>query len=75
MKYSGILPRIALFIWKEIERVRKHFGREIIIDVSALEIYCEHIRDLLWEPQTKSEENKHKFVEIKTVGSKVTCVG
>jgi len=46
---SGILPRIAVFIQKEIDRYRNHFNKELSFEVSALEIYCENIRDLLWQ--------------------------
>lgn len=74
-KLSGILPRTALYIWNEIMRYRKSFGLTIFIEVSALEIYCETIRDLLWEPQDKKDKNRTMYVEMKTIGNKITCVG
>ena len=45
--YSGILPRIAFYMHQEMERIEKQFGNKVTIEVSALEIYCEQIRDLL----------------------------
>jgi hypothetical protein len=55
---SGILPRIAIFIQKEIERYKRQFNQEIFIEVSALEIYCENVRDLLWQPTSKADKYK-----------------
>ena len=55
---SGILPRIAIFIEKEIDRYKHQFGQKIWIEVSALEIYCENVRDLLWVPTSKADKNK-----------------
>ena len=66
LKEAGILPRIAHFIWSEIERNRKHFGKEIFIEVSALEIYCETIRDLL------SPGTHYQFVDLKTINANKT---
>ena len=43
---SGILPRSAEFIFKEIERIKKQFMREYKIEISSLEIYNEQVRDL-----------------------------
>lgn len=43
---SGILPRTADFMFKEIARIKTQFKREYSIKVSSLEIYCEHVRDL-----------------------------
>jgi len=43
---SGILPRTAVFIQKEIKRLKDF--KELSIEVSALELYCEQIKDLLW---------------------------
>ena len=76
-KLSGILPRTAIFIWDEITRYRKQFGLTIFIEVSALEIYCETIRDLLWEPTDKKDKNltTTNYVEMKTIGNKVQCIG
>lgn len=49
---SGILPRLAEYIWIENKRLKKVYNQrcELAVDVSALEIYCENIRDLLFEP-------------------------
>ena len=54
-EWSGILPRIALFIQGEIERYQRQFSQEIFIEVSALEIYCENVRDLLWQGSGKND--------------------
>ena len=72
---SGILPRIAVFIQKEIERYQRQFGQQIFIEVSALEIYCENVRDLLWMPSAKVDKHKQRYVDIKNNGNKVQCLG
>jgi hypothetical protein len=46
-KSAGILPRVAIFLNSEMKRYEKQFQKKILIEVSALEIYCENIRDLL----------------------------
>jgi len=38
------------------------------IEVSALEIYCEHVRDLLWQNNGKVDAKKWRYVDIKTKG-------
>ena len=45
------------------------------IEVSALEIYCEHVRDLLWQNNGKVEKSKWRYVELKSKGSSAICVG
>ena len=66
---SGILPRVALFLQAEIEKYQK-YGKEMKIEVSALEIYCENIRDLL------NPSDSNVYCELKTSSaSKVRCVG
>ena len=72
--FSGILPRLAIFIQSEIERYQRQFSQEIFIEVSALEIYCENVRDLLWQGGKKDGTNQ-RYVQIKTVGSKIACIG
>ena len=72
---AGILPRVACFIWKEIERYKTTFNQEMFIEVSALEIYCENIRDLLWQPESSQDLLQPRYVEMKTIGSKVHCIG
>jgi len=67
-KDSGILPRIAIYIFKEIERLHQKLGIETYIEVSALEIYCETIRDML-------NESSDKYVEIKGTGKTMICHG
>lgn len=74
---SGILPRLAEYIWIERQRVKKvyNYRCDMQIEVSALEIYCENIRDLLWEPPADSP-NQAKYLEMKAINNqKVKCVG
>jgi uncharacterized Zn-finger protein len=69
-KHAGILPRTALLLQEEVNRCEKQFGKAIRIEVSALEIYCENIRDLL------SPQHGHVYLELKSAGgSKVQCPG
>ena len=43
---SGILPRTAVHLFKEKERLMRNFKRSLDLEISAIEIYCEEIRDL-----------------------------
>ena len=43
---SGILPRTAEFVFKEIHRIRSQGKKDYSIEISSLEIYCENVRDL-----------------------------
>lgn len=66
---SGILPRVACYLQAEMERLER-YGQTMKIEVSALEIYCENIRDLL------SPKEGSVYLELKTSSSqKVRCVG
>lgn len=65
---AGILPRIAFYIQKEIKRYEKLHGKSIKFEVSALEIYCENIRDLL-------SENDNQYLEIKNNKNAIFCPG
>lgn len=47
--HAGILPRTALYIHTEIQRLLKQFKNTIRIQLSAIEIYCENIRELFKE--------------------------
>jgi hypothetical protein len=42
---SGILPRLAFFIFQEIKRL--HDICKLDIEVSAIEVYCDTIKELL----------------------------
>jgi hypothetical protein len=42
---SGILPRLAFFIFEEINPL--HGICELVIEVSALEVYCDTVKELL----------------------------
>ena len=64
-EHAGILPRVAVYIQGEIRRCKEQFGREVSIEVSALEIYCDVIRDLLGDT----------IVDIRNLGNnRVTCM-
>jgi hypothetical protein len=65
---SGILPRVACLLQKEMLKYQK-FGKPLSIQVSALEIYCENIRDLL------SPRIEPTYLDLRSVGNKVNCVG
>lgn len=74
---SGILPRAAHYIWKEMSRLRKVYSNTInfAIQVSALEIYCENIRDLLWEAPPENQ-GQSKYLDLKAINNnKVKCIG
>jgi hypothetical protein len=43
---SGILPRTAEFLLKEVARLKKLNGREFGIEVSSIEVYCDTVKDL-----------------------------
>jgi hypothetical protein len=43
---SGILPRTACFILEEVNRQSKYVYDEIKVFISAIEIYCDEVRDL-----------------------------
>lgn len=43
---SGILPRTAVYILTEVQRLQKYIYDEIKIEISALEIYLDQVRDL-----------------------------
>ena len=43
---SGILPRTAVFLFQEQARLMKQVGRKLKFEISAIEIYCNKLRDL-----------------------------
>jgi hypothetical protein len=43
---SGILPRTACYILKEVQRLQKYIYDEIKVEISALEIYLDTVKDL-----------------------------
>jgi hypothetical protein len=59
-KDAGLLPRIAILLDSERVRYEKQLGKELRIEVSALEIYCETIRDLLMQ-------QGDPYLEMKTI--------
>ena len=68
VKKSGILPRVACLLQKEMTRYQK-YGQPLSIQVSALEIYCDNIRDLL------SKRMEATYLDLRSIGNKVNCVG
>ena len=46
---SGILPRTAFFLFKEKARLMGQIGSELKLEISAIEIYCDELRDLFSE--------------------------
>ena len=52
---AGILPRLADFIKQEIERIQKKLSKTIEIEISALEIYCNEVKDLFKPEQPQSK--------------------
>ena len=52
---AGILPRTALYIHKEIQRLLKQFKSDIRIKLSAIEIYCENIRELFKDDKNEAQ--------------------
>ena len=43
---SGILPRTALFLFDEMKRMDRDFKRTFTLEISAIEVYCDTVRDL-----------------------------
>jgi kinesin family member C1 len=43
---SGIIPRTAEFLLREVERLKKLNGREFFVEVSSIEVYCDTVKDL-----------------------------
>ena len=65
----GILPRTAIYLQNEINRYQKEFKKDISYEVSALEIYCENIRDLF------QNEEQNAYLELKNYKNKIVCPG
>ena len=59
---SGILPRTAIFIFKEVQRLQSYIYDEIKVEISALEIYCDEVRDLFSD----------KIIDLMTDKNRVT---
>ena len=65
---GGILPRTALLLHIEMKKYSS-MGKKISYEVSALEIYCENIRDLL------CENDSPQYLELMNQGKEVVCPG
>ena len=59
---SGILPRTAVFLLSEVERLGKYIFDEIRVEISALEIYCDEVKDLF----------SNKVIDLMTDKNKIT---
>lgn len=56
---SGILPRTAIFLFEEQARLKKQVGCQLSFEISAIENYCNKLRDLF-------SINSSKIVDVKT---------
>jgi len=59
---SGILPRTAEFLLKEVSRLKKLNGREFGLEVSSIEVYCDTVKDLYG---TGPEANDLNLITVK----------
>ena len=50
---SGILPRTAVFVQSEVQRLKQQLGKDMRVEISALEVYCDQIFDI-FESKQKS---------------------
>ena len=55
---SGLLPRLAFFIKDEVTEIKNLMKSEIKVEISAIENYCDQVRDLFSEFQTKEPASK-----------------
>ena len=46
LNLSGILPRTAIFLLDEMKRMDKDLKRSFTLEISAIEVYCDTVRDL-----------------------------
>ena len=58
-KLSGILPRTAIFLFEEQARLKKQVGCQLSFEISAIEIFCNKLRDLF-------SIDSSKIVDVKT---------
>lgn len=61
---SGILPRTAIFIFKEVERLKSYIYDEIRVEISALEIYCDEVKDLFSDKIIDLMTDKNKVIQL-----------
>ena len=61
---SGILPRTACFIQEEVSRLQKFKNNKIEVEISALEIYCETVKDLFSEEVIELQTDRTKKVRL-----------
>lgn len=62
---SGILPRTACFIQEEVSRLQKFKDNKIEVEISALEIYCDSVKDLFSEEVIELQTDRTKVVRLK----------
>ena len=61
----GILPRTAEYIQKEIRRHKNQLNKNLKIEISSIEIYCEQIKDLFENTSPKLVlKNEKKLKDI-----------
>ena len=61
---SGILPRTAIFLFKEVQRLQSYIYDEIRVEISALEIYCDEVRDIFSDKVIDLMTDKNKVTQL-----------
>jgi len=61
---SGILPRTAIFMISECKRLNQYVYDEIKIEISALEIYCDTVRDIFSDKLVKLMTDKNGVLKL-----------
>ncbi len=62
---SGILPRTACYILQEVQRLHSYIHDEIKVEISAIEIYLDQVRDLFSDKQIELLTDNKKQVCLK----------
>lgn len=57
---SGILPRTACFILSEVKRIQNYIYDKIEVEISAIEIYCDTVKDLFSDEVVELMTDKNK---------------
>ena len=57
---SGILPRTAFFIVEECQRMSRFMYDETKIEISALEIYCDTVKDIFSDKTVELQTDKDR---------------
>lgn len=64
-EWSGILPRSACFILEEVKRLKSYVYSEIKVEISALEIYMDKVKDLFSDCEIDLMTDQNKKVCLK----------